>query len=69
MYIPKEILLKLLPVVTSQIERMPHELVELTKEISRQNTGSINWPLSASYAMIKYKKKGMREIKNQMSRT
>ena len=32
MYIPKEILLKLLPGVTSQIERMPHELVELAKE-------------------------------------
>jgi len=69
MYIPKEILLKLLPVVTSQIERMPHELVELTKEISRKNIGNINWPLLASYAMIKYKKKGMSEIKNHLSRT
>lgn len=59
MCIPEEILLKLLPGVTTQIERVPHELVDLAKEISRQNVESVNWLLLVSYATIKYKKKGM----------
>lgn len=55
-YTPGEILPKLLPMITSQIERMSHEVVDLAQEISRQNVEGVNWLLLASCAMIKYKK-------------
>lgn len=46
-YIPGEILLKPSPVLTSQMEMVPHKPIDLAKKIARQNAESAIWLLLA----------------------
>ena len=52
-----ECLMLLLPVVTQVIENVPNELVNLAKEISRQNAENASGLLLAVYDKSKKKKK------------
>ena len=56
-YVLAECLMLLLPVVTQVIENVPNELVNLAKEISRQNAENASGLLLAVYDKSKKKKK------------
>lgn len=55
-YVLAECLMLLLPVVTQVIENVPNELVNLAKEISRQNAENASGLLLAVYDKVKNKK-------------
>ena len=56
-YVLAECLMLLLPVVTQVIENVPNELMNLAKEISRQNAENASGLLLAVYDKVKKKKK------------
>ena len=58
-YVLAECLMLLLPVVTQVIENVPNELVNLAKEISRQNAENASGLLLAVYDKSKKKKKAL----------